>query len=636
MLPRPEDADPAPPGLFDEPLFPPDAGELAASEGIVPIADHGFISDRETSALVAPDGSVDWMCVPRPDSPSVFGAILDPRAGSFRLGPADLHVPAGRHYVPGTNVLETTWESSDGWLLVRDALVIAPSDGAVDGHRAAHVLARTATCIGGEIDLELRCAPRFDYGMVPAVWEPAGGSALVSGRGAGPELVLAGNRPLEIEADGVAVARVHMRRGDRVSFSLAWGRDAAAPWPRAAAEDLLWRTVDYWRRWISQGTFPDHPWRGYLQRSALLLKGLTYEPTGAMIAAPTTSLPETPGGARNWDYRYCWIRDSAYTLWALHSLGFHAEADAFFAYVRACVVGGARLQVVYGVGGERVLPERELPHLRGYGGARPVRIGNAAFEQEQHDAWGALLDSVYLYHRVGEPIDDGFWTELEAQVEEAVATWRAPDRGLWEVRGEPQHFTVSKIMCWVACDRGARLAESTGHPALAARWRANADEIRADVLARGVSDRGVLRQHYDSDALDASALLAILMRFLSPDDPIAKATVFAIADELTVDGFVLRYRTEETDDGMWGHEGTFAMCSFWLVSALVEIGEVGRARDLCEKLLSFASPLGLYAEELDPVSGRHLRNFPQAFTHLAQINAIVHLVLAEAAAAQGD
>jgi GH15 family glucan-1,4-alpha-glucosidase len=347
------------------------------------------------------------------------------------------------------------------------------------------------------------------------------------------------------------------------------------------------------------------------------------------MAAATTSLPETPGGERNWDYRYSWIRDSTFALWGLYTLGFDSEADGFFEFVADRCQDGSDLQVMYGLGGERDLTESTLPNLTGYENAQPVRIGNAAYSQNQHDVWGALLDSVYLNAKSRDRMSERVWPIVVAQVEQAIEHWREPDRGIWEVRGEPRHFTSSKMFCWIALDRGARLARGRDEEALQEKWHAVADEIHADICANGVDERGVFTQFYGTTALDASLLLMPLVRFLPRDDERVRATVLAIADELTMDGLVLRYRVEQTDDGLSGQEGTFAICSFWLVSALVEIGELLRARALCEKLLSLASPLNLYAEEIDAMTGRHLGNFPQAFTHLALINAVVHLIQAE-------
>jgi GH15 family glucan-1,4-alpha-glucosidase len=339
-----------------------------------------------------------------------------------------------------------------------------------------------------------------------------------------------------------------------------------------------------------------------------------------------TSLPETPGGERNYDYRFSWLRDSTYMLWALHTLGLTRDASDFYYFITDLAEEDADLQIMYGIGGERELTEQTLDHLSGYDGARPVRIGNGAWDQRQHDVWGLLLDSVYLHSRSGERGDERRWPMLVRQVESALKHWRDPDQGLWEVRGPAQHFTASKVMCWVAADRGARLAEARGDKKHAAQWRKAAEEIHADVCQHGTDDRGVFCQHYDTTALDASVLLIPLLGFLPPDDPRVRATVLAVADELTEDELVLRYRVEETDDGFTGEEGTFTICSFWLVSALTEIGEVARARALCEKLLSYASPLQLYAEEIDPHTGHHLGNFPQAFSHLALVNALMHLI----------
>jgi alpha,alpha-trehalase len=602
-----------------------------------PIADYGFISDCEVCALVAPSGSVEWMCLPRMDGPSIFAAILDRHAGWFRLGPADVTVPSDRRYLPGTMVLETTWDTPTGWAVVRDVLLVgrwrddspgasayrrAPSD-----HQAERVLLRTVRCLSGSIEFVLECEPAFDYGRERGLWRREGdsyGRAEVAARDGEPPIRLTTDLNLGLEGPR-AMARRRLQAGDKMFCALSWG-DGAAPETFAEAHERLSRTGDFWHEWIARGRFPDHPWRAYLQRSALTLKGLIYAPTGAMLAAATTSLPETPGGERNYDYRFSWLRDSTFLLWGLYTLGLDREANDYFYFLTDLVEEQADLQIMYGIGGERELTEQILDHLSGYDGARPVRIGNAAWDQRQHDVWGVLLDSVYLHVRSGDELDERRWSILAPQVDAALEHWREPDQGIWEVRGPAQHFTSSKVLCWVAADRGAKLAELRGDPEAAARWREAADDIHADVCANGIDDRGVFCQHYDTTALDASALLIPLLGFLPSDDPRVRATVLAIADELTVDELVLRYRVEETDDGFEGEEGTFTICSFWLVSALTEIGEVARARALCTKLLSYASPLHLYAEEIDPHSGLHLGNFPQAFTHLALINAVVHLI----------
>jgi alpha,alpha-trehalase len=630
---------------FPDPAPAPQGGAVAPLQShqspFPPIAEYGFLSDREVTALVGPSGSVEWLCVPRPDSPSVFGAILDRSAGAFRLGPAELLVPAGRRYMPGTNVLETTWQTRTGWLIVRDALVMGPwtDDERPEGYRrppgdyrAEHMLLRVVRCIQGQVDLVLNCEPAFDYGRADARWEytgPGWTEAIARGGSDDPTLRLATDMRLGLEGRS-AVAFTRLNDGESAFAALCWNGDRAVPDNADDAWERVYDTADFWRGWLNMGEFPDHPWRSHLQRAALTLKGLTFAPTGALIAAPTTSLPETAGGERNWDYRYSWVRDATFALWGLYTLGFDFEANSFFYFIADQVKDGSPLQVMYGVGGEKDLAETILDHLTGYEHSSPVRVGNVAHDQEQHDVWGALLDSVYLHMRSGEFLSGRMWRGLERQVDEAASRWREPDQGIWEMRGTPQHFTSSKIMCWVACDRGARLAEVLDKPDLAARWGAEADAIKADVLANGVDGRGVLTQTYGSDSLDASLLLAPLMRFLPADDPVIRATVLAIADELTLDGLVLRYRVEETDDGLEGEEATFAICSFWLVSALAEIGQLDRARDLCERMLSFASPLGLYAEEIDPRTGRHWGNFPQAFTHLAQINALMHIIRADA------
>ncbi|WP_419722061.1 glycoside hydrolase family 15 protein [Rhodococcus globerulus] len=619
-----------------------------------PIDDYAFLSDCETSCLIARNGSVEWMCVPRPDSPSVFGAILDRSAGHFRIGPYGQNVPAARRYLPGGLILETTWQTETGWLVVRDALVLGPwhnVDKRSSTHRrtptdwdAEHILLRTVKCVSGTVELEMSCEPAFDYHRGAAIWEYTGkvyeeatATCHSSRPGDHPSLRLTTDLRLGLEGRE-ARARTRLVEGDNAFVALSWS-ELPSPQTFDEAAEMMWQTAKSWREWVTIGKFPDHPWRAYLQRSALTLKGLTYAPTGALLAASTTSLPETPGGERNWDYRYAWVRDSTFALWGLYTLGLDREANDFFNFiydVSSSDHGKPHpLQVMYGIGGERTLEESELSHLSGYDGARPVRIGNGAFDQKQHDIWGTMLDSVYLHIRTRERVPEALWPLLKRQVEEAIKNWRQPDRGIWEVRGEPQHFTSSKIMCWVALDRGAKLAEMQGEKSFAQQWSAIADEIKEDILAHGVDSRGVLTQRYGHNSLDASLLLAPLLRFLPADDPRIRATVLAIADELTEEGLVLRYRVETTDDGLSGEEGTFTICSFWLVSALVEIGELERAKHLCERLLGFASPLKLYAEEIDAHTGRHLGNFPQAFTHLALINAVVHVIRAEEAAEAG-
>jgi GH15 family glucan-1,4-alpha-glucosidase len=601
-----------------------------------PIGSYGFLSDCHTAALVSFSGSIEWLCLPRFDSPSAFAAILDRGAGHFSLRPRGVIVPISRRYEPGTLVIETTWVTKTGWVVVHDALTIAEwvtADGKrarpATAHESDRSLLRTMTCIDGEVEMEMECLPRFGYGLEDATWSGGELGEAVASCADGTEMRLTSDMELSL-AGGAASGRLKLRENESGFCAVTWGEGGLGG-PRSSPEALerLDSTEEFWRAWLRHGDFPDHPWRIHLQRSALVLKGLTYTPTGAIIAAPTTSLPETPGGERNWDYRFSWIRDSTFSLWALHTLGFDEEARDYMRFIVQVCRDHPDLQIMYGIGGEKELTESTLDHLDGYGGAKPVRIGNGAFDQRQNDVWGSLLDSIYLHEKAlkgkGTPADRQL---VRYQVEAAITAWPSPDQGIWESRGKPQHYFSSKLMIWVAVDRGVRMARGLGFEELADEWQAKADEFHAEILERGVRD-GVFRQHYDTDALDASLLLIPLLRFLPPDDPRLHATVDAIADELTEHGLVLRYKVKETDDGLHGKEGTFLICSFWLVSALSEIGECKRARELCERLLEAAGWLDLFAEELEADSGRHLGNFPQAFTHLALINAVSHVIADE-------
>jgi GH15 family glucan-1,4-alpha-glucosidase len=611
----------------------------AAPSPFPPIAEYAFLSDCHTGALVAPDGAIDWLCVPRFDSPSVFGTLLDRQAGSFRLGPFGINVPSSRHYEPGTNTLITTWHVPGGWLVARDALTMGPrrAEDVITPHTrpptdddAEHLLVRTVECIEGSAELELVCEPVFDYGRVPADWSLGGDDRhRADATGAGLTMRLQTDMALGVEGDRVRARHV-LSAGERIFCSLSWAEGLASPADGDDAHARLETTKRFWRSWLEHARIPDHRWRADIQRSALAIKGMTYMPTGATVAASTTSLPETPGGERNWDYRYTWMRDSTFTLQALHWLNLDWEADEFMQFVGDLAANeDGSLQIMYGIDGRRDLTESTRDDLSGYAGARPVRIGNGAFDQRQNDVYGAVLDSILLHTRRSNRLPRRLWPIVEAQAQCAIRVWREPDQGIWEARGEPQHYVSSKLMCWVAMDRAAKLAEIRGDPKLAADWRVVADEIKADILDHGLTGQGVLRQHYATDSLDASTLLAAIFGFLPPDDERLRASVLAIATDLTDDGFVLRYRTGETDDGLAGKEGTFLICSFWLVSALAIVGEQQRARDLMERLLRVASPLGLYAEEFDAGTGRHLGNFPQAFSHLALIGAAAQIILAE-------
>jgi GH15 family glucan-1,4-alpha-glucosidase len=611
----------------------------AAPSPFPPIADYAFLSNCHTGALVAPDGSIDWLCVPSFDCPSVFGTLLDRGAGTFRFGPFGINVPSGRGYEPGTNTLVTTWHTPRGWVIVRDALTMGPRRGEdlVTPHTrppadddGEHVLVRIVVCLEGEVEMELVCEPVFDYGREPAEWSMgADGRHVADAAGAHHTIRLQTDMDLGIEGNRVRARHV-LRKGDQLYCSLSWAEELDSPANVDEANARMANTTAFWRNWLARARMPDHEWREQIERSALTIKGLTYMPTGATVAALTTSLPETPGGERNWDYRYTWIRDSTFTLQALHWLNLDWEADEFMQFVADLEPnedGG--LQIMYGIDGRRDLTESTRDELSGYAGARPVRLGNGAFDQRQNDVFGAVLDSILLHTRRSQRLPRALWPIVEKQAECATRVWGEPDQGIWEARGKPQHYVSSKLMCWVALDRAAQLAEIRGEGDRSAAWRATAEEIKADILEHGVSDRGVLRQHYDTDALDASTLLAALFGFLPPDDERLHKTVLAIADELSEDGFVLRYVTGETDDGLSGKEGTFLICSFWLVSALATIGELQRARDMMERLLKVASPLGLYAEEFDAGTARHLGNFPQAFSHLAAIEAAARIVVVE-------
>lgn len=612
----------------------------AVSDAFPRIADYAFLSDSRTGALVAPDGSVEWLCPCRFDAPSVFAAILDRDAGgSMRFGPADSRVALDRRYVPGTNVLETTWVAGAARGTGRDALALTSAGiGRSDGSDGVGALVRELRCESGEMEVELRCEPRFAYGAEEATWRLESGEWIASAQGDGAkeeddirELRLRASFECEAQA-GVLRGAARLREGERAAVSLGWAAEGPDP---ATVPDLIDRTCDAWRHWLNSGNFPNHRLRPVLQRSALALKGLVYRPRGSMVAALTTSLPEAPGGERNWDYRFTWVRDATFALWSLHVLGFDEEATDFMHFAATlCASQGPESQIVFGIDGETELDERTLGHLDGYEGARPVRVGNAAYLQRQNDVYGALLDALWVHERALGPISDDLWQIARDQIDGAAAVWREPDRGIWEARGEPRHYTSSKLMCWVAFDRGARFARARAQPELASRYDGLASAVRAEILERGVRD-GVFRQHYETDALDASLLLVPLVRFLPAHDDRVRATVLAIARDLTENDLVLRYRVHETDDGLAGVEGTFTICSFWLVSALAEIGETERARELCERLLGHAGPLGLYAEELHAASGMHLGNFPQAFTHLALINAVVH-VIADETGAQGS
>jgi len=626
------------PGTDGKPAGAVEPQSAAAPSPFPPIADYAFLSDCHTSALVAPDGSIDWLCVPRFDSPSIFGSLLDRQGGSFRLGPFGINVPSSRVYEPGTNILLTTWKTPTGWIMVRDALTLGPRQGEdeVTPHTRPptdedgdHLLVRTVMCLDGSVEVELICDPVFDYGRTPGEWKLVGTDRhTADASGAGVTVRLQTDMALGVEGDWIR-ARHELAQGEQLYCSLSWAEGLRSPQTVDEANARLAATSRFWRNWLGHARLPDHRWRDPIQRSALAIKGLTYMPTGATVAASTTSLPETPGGERNWDYRYTWMRDSTFTLQALHFLNLDWEAEEFMQFVGDLEPdedGG--LQIMYGIDGRRDLTESTRDDLSGYAGAFPVRVGNGAFDQRQNDVYGAVLDSILLHTRRSQRLPRRLWPIVQSQAACATKVWRDPDQGIWEARGDPKHYVSSKLMGWVALDRAAQLAAVAGEPKLETQYAATAKEIHADILEHGMRD-GILRQHYDTDALDASTLLAAGFGFLPGNDERLHKSVMAIAEDLTEDGYVLRYKTDETDDGMSGKEGSFLICSFWLVTALAIVGEQQRAHDLMERLLRVASPLGLYAEEFDTSTARHLGNYPQAFSHLALIEAAGRLILAE-------
>jgi alpha,alpha-trehalase len=601
-----------------------------------PIGDLAFLSDQEVGALLAPSGNLEWLCLPALDSPSVFGTLLDRGAGRFRVGPVGVHVPAGQRYVLGSMVVETSWMTRSGFLVVRDALLLGTWR---DRHRAPEqrrppgdtqpdrVLLRTLECVHGSVAVTVDCEPMFDYGRTPARWTHVGPgyhrASAADGDDAG---ALRLDTSLRLGFEGArASARTTLGAGDRAFVALSW-RDAEPPETIDEAFARMDRTTERWRRWLGDGRFPDHPWREHLQRSALTLKALTHAPTGAIAAAPTTSLPRVPGGSRNWDYRYSFLRDAAWAVRALHVLGFEWEAADFVAFLAELTAADRTLKNLCRVSGDDPPDEVELPHLAGYAGARPVRVGNAATTYSQHDVLASLIDAATVPALARGRISSTVWAMVRRQVEEVLARWREPDRGIWSLRAEPRHYTVSKVMCWIAADRGAALAELRGRPETAAEWRATAGEIALDVFANGVSPRGTFRQHYDSDELDSSLLVIPLVGFLSGEDERVRSTVLAIEDELTVSGLALRQRPGRGEPATGE---AFAVCSWWLVSALVTIGAVERAHALAERLLAYSSRVGLYAEHIDPASGRQLGNYPHALTQLALIDALLRVIQAE-------
>ncbi|MFJ2113440.1 MULTISPECIES: glycoside hydrolase family 15 protein [unclassified Streptomyces] len=605
-------------------------------DAYLPIAEHGLIGDLRTAALVGTDGRIDWFCAPRFDSPSVFGSLLDARRGGFwEIAPVSGPATRNQFYFPDTNILITRILTDEGIVEVQDFMpVVRQRD---PGHRQR--LVRRVTGVRGRMRLATRVAPRLDYGR-----EQHRTARMPDGvRFTGTALTLSLRSSVELELDGAdAHAEFELTGGESVLFDLETDTepDTAAPGScavdAAAAEELFEATVAFWRGWLSQSTYTGR-WREMVHRSALTLKLLTHEPTGAIVAAPTLGLPERVGGGRNWDYRYVWIRDAAFSLYALLRLGFTQEAQAFIGWLTerlrtATVCDTGPLRVVYSIDGNAHLPEEVLGHLEGYRGSRPVRTGNDASGQRQLDIYGELIDSVYLFNKYGAGISHDSWTDLCAILEWLLENWDSRDESIWETRAGQQHHTYSRLMCWVAVERMIRMARLRGLPGDLGRWTAARDTIYHQIMARGW-DPGtrtfVQRLSADSDGppesiLDASLLLMPMVKFLSPVDPRFRSTVDAIGDRLVVDSLVFRYDQEEAPDGLEGAEGTFSICSFWWVEALARTGEVEQARLALEKMFTYANHVGLYAEQIG-LTGEHLGNFPQAFTHLALISSAINL-----------
>lgn len=602
------------------------------AERYPPIGDYALITDCHSAALVSRDGSVDWCCFHRFDARPVFGRLLDwDRGGHCLIAPAAPY-RSSRRYLPGTNVLETRFETEGGVITVTDLFPIRESS-QTDGPAAVHPyhqLIRLVRCEAGEVEVGLDLAPRFDYGYtIPQLTIREPGLATVIG-GADALLV---QSDLSLDQSELSSCRGgrRLQAGEEAGVIVTYARPHELRLSRLDPDECRRRvdvTCRFWRDWSARCTYQGR-YRDQVVRSALVLKGLTNAPSGAIVAAPTTSLPEEVGGVRNWDYRYAWLRDSSFTLYALFSLGYTEEARAFMQWLQRTTAGRARdLQVLYGVGGERFLPELELDQLEGYRGSRPVRVGNAATNQFQLDIYGEVMDTAWLHHRHGGEIAPEFWDFLVRIVEHVNDHWQDPDEGIWEVRGGRRHFVYSKVMAWVAVDRALKLSKACGLPSDGGRWSALRDAIRRRVEIEGVdTTTGAFVQSFGSKVMDASNLLLPLIHFLPPDDPRVKATVREVERRLSRNGLVHRYL--ETDDGLAGGESAFAICSFWLVDNLVLTGEVERGRVLFEKLLGHANDVGLLAEQIEPANGAQVGNFPQAFSHVGLINSALQLAKAE-------
>jgi GH15 family glucan-1,4-alpha-glucosidase len=633
-----------------------------------PINGYGVIGDCHSAVLVSPEGSVDWACLPDFDSPAIFCRLLDAqRGGYFQIAPTEETIPGSQRYLHGSNVLQTRFASTAGEIVLTDFMPVEnltawPYQGLnnntwtrEDG--SCHCLVRIVECTHGELPITatLKVSPNYAASPAQVTLMPNASGIVVSGEEQHVGLAILGAEQLPAftmhvtenaeEWHQSVIIQGTLREGERLLFALGMGRNARAA--HRLINELhqrnfdaeLAHTLHCWRQWIAKCTYSG-PYVDWVQRSALTLKLMTYAPTGALVAAPTTSLPEDLGGGRNWDYRFTWLRDGTFTLYALNVLGFTDEARAFTHWLQTLsYADGEDLQIMYGIRGERDLAEKELPHLSGYCNSGPVRIGNGAARQKQMDVFGEVLDCIHLYRRqggferYGEKLEGPLWNMMRMLVDHVCLHWHEPDKGIWEIRGEPRHFVYSKVMCWVALDRGIRAAQQQHLEADLPRWIMVREQIRADILANGYNTAvGAFTQAYGDTALDASNLLLPLVGFIPPDDPRMRSTVDRIMEKLTDDhGFVYRYLPNDTLEGLEGEgsEGTFAMCTFWLVDNLAMQGRVAEARSLFERLLTYAGRLGLFSEEIDSDNHIALGNYPQAFTHIALINSAINLRKAE-------
>ncbi|CAN5879343.1 glycoside hydrolase family 15 protein [soil metagenome] len=589
--------------------------------GYLPIEDHGVIGDLHTAALVGTDGTIDWLCMPAFDSPSVFCSILDDeKGGHFSLHPVD-YLRSQQLYLPDTNVLLTRFLASEGMAETLDFMPI------LEGEQDRHRLVRNVRVIRGEMTFDVECRPAFDYARKEhSVSIGKSGAVFASDDTC---LGLSTDVRLEENPEKAARSRFTLNEGETATFVLAEiGRDEGPGeiQTERGFHDLLQSTIDYWRRWVSQCTY-EGQWRESVRRSALALKLMVYDPTGAIVAAPTMGLPESIGGERNWDYRYTWLRDAAFALYALISIGFDEEAGKFMGWLtKRCQDAEGSLQPLYGLDGRTRIHEEELNHLSGYKDSSPVRLGNDAYGQLQLDIYGAVMDAAYLYNKWGAPLDYDLWHNIRKIMDWLADNWRQPDEGMWEVRGGRQHFVSSKVMVWVALERAVRISRQRGLPAGDGNWIHERDEIYEEIMQKGWNlEKESFVQHYGGEALDASLLLMPLVKFVGPTDPRWISTLDSIQQELTYDTLVDRYNVEDAaSDGLRGNEGSFSLCSFWYVECLAKAGRIEEARLALEKMFSYANHLGLYAEEIGR-SGEALGNFPQAFTHLSLISAAVHL-----------